>query len=271
MIHLNEDISNNDILATQLLKDILNPTTTSNESLLEYAVSKKIDLYDFDEDIRIGTHLPCTKMSDMKLDFLTWYEEGGSFIPGIFPLNDSAFSQRKTYVEFEDISKDRYIPIEDDQTSRRAVNELFCGNNDISNCVNKDLLQFFDKKYKEGDPDMKYSRAFTINLSSLIYEFLNNPPTEIPRVYIITACRSSDSSPPHTLLRQRSELYAKQSIGISCDNTCYLAMGLDNQIYCFLGWNSLQNAILNGTIQISTINIATEENASECIEKCGKL
>ena len=51
-------------------------------------------------------------------------------------------------------------------------------------------------------------------------------------------------------------------------------MGNDKQIYCFLGWNSLQDAILNGinstSIDINTIDIATQENAAQCIEKCGK-
>ena len=131
--YLYKDISNKDILAIRVLNDILDPETTSVENLLDYAWSKDIDLSKFEENLEIRTHSPCTKMSDMKLNFLTWYEyeEDGSFIPGVFPIKDIEFLQRKTYVEFENISNYRYIPIEGDYTSRLAVNELFCGNTDI--------------------------------------------------------------------------------------------------------------------------------------------
>jgi hypothetical protein len=270
--YLYKDISEDNIQANRLLNDLLNPKVTSAESLHEYALEKNIDLYEYDDDLAIRTHLPCTKMSDMNLDFLTWYDDGiGSFIPGIVPLIDIDSSQIQTNTEFEDIRNDTYIPLEGDQSSRRAVNELFCVNNDISKCVpqeNKKLLEFFDKKYIT---DNTYSQTYTIKLSSLVHEFLNNPPGATPRVYIITSCRSSLSKQLDvSLLRQRSNLYAQEAIGISCENTCYLAEGRDKKSYCFLGWDDLQKEISRGLIDISTISIVTEYNATECIKKCGE-
>ena len=197
--YLNEDISNGIKEAIQLLKELKDPLVTSAESLYDYANTKGIDLYEFEADLSIRTHLPCTKMSDMQLNFLTWYLRTGSFIPGIVPLTDIKLSQSRTNIEFENIYNDRYISLGGDQPSRQAVNELFCGNKDINKCVpteNIKLLKFFDKKYiEEKKPDINYSDMYTINLSSLVHEFLNSPPIETPRIYLITSCRSSNSPP----------------------------------------------------------------------------
>ena len=232
------------------------------------------------------------------------------FTPGIAHITE--FSNIYTNIEYErNLATEPYKTLEfaDDNLARQAINELFCSYKYtqkypylseqaqynpvrariIKNkrkqqrdqllpdpcypAANADLLYFFDERYqKSTEQTLTYEDIFTVNLSELIYNYLDKFPSPTPVVYFLTTCRVCDEEFEIPILRYSSdELYKsymkRQLSSEKKDPEIYLIDTIDGATYCFDTLEKLVSSwYLNyDNLDSSTIRVGNKSNIDKCI------
>jgi len=330
---MSEKIKKEDPDAMELLEYMINPAQSIEATVKfkDFARKNSIDPDKIPLEIRAHKALPHTEtfMHDIKLNFLSWFNEEKNFsvcdkefsyrgfTPGIAHLYEFYDTHQLIDVECErNLPEQPYKTLEHatDDLDRQAINELFCSykyaqkypyspeqsqyNSARARIIedkrkqqrqylvpdpcypeaNADFLYFFDTRYQklsEHTNNLTYGDIFTVNLSELIYTYLDKVPSPTPVVYFLSTCRVCDEEFEIPILRYSSDelykSYMKPQLSSEKDPKIYCIkssnMG-DDAIYCFDTLEKLVSSCYSdyNNFDISTIRVGTKSNIVNLFE-----